>query len=108
MPTAVKAVKVRATRTPGELIRRSIPRTELFGTVAVGNRADLVAARLLANGRADLHVDYQTQFFDASGRVIETTAWQTIVLPANTPYSVTAESTTPAAMDFQTTFRYAK
>jgi hypothetical protein len=31
-----------ATRTPGELIRRSIPGTEPFGTVAVGNRADLV------------------------------------------------------------------
>jgi imidazolonepropionase-like amidohydrolase len=31
-----------ATRTPGELIRRSISGTEPFGTVAVGNRADLV------------------------------------------------------------------
>jgi imidazolonepropionase-like amidohydrolase len=31
-----------ATRTPGELIRRSIPDTEIFGTIAVGNRADLV------------------------------------------------------------------
>jgi imidazolonepropionase-like amidohydrolase len=31
-----------ATRTPGELIRRSLPGSEPFGTVAVGNRADLV------------------------------------------------------------------
>jgi hypothetical protein len=33
-----------ATRTPGEFIRRSIPGTEAFGTIAVGNRADLVLA----------------------------------------------------------------
>jgi imidazolonepropionase-like amidohydrolase len=31
-----------ATRTPGELIRRSLPDSEPFGTIAVGNRADLV------------------------------------------------------------------
>ena len=31
-----------ATHTPGELIRRSIPDSEPFGSIAVGNRADLV------------------------------------------------------------------
>ena len=31
-----------ATRTPGELIRGSLPDSEPFGTIAVGNRADLV------------------------------------------------------------------
>lgn len=31
-----------ATRTPGELIRRSVQGSELFGTIAVGNRADLI------------------------------------------------------------------
>jgi Amidohydrolase family len=31
-----------ATHTPGELIRRSIPDSESFGTITVGNRADLV------------------------------------------------------------------
>jgi hypothetical protein len=31
-----------ATRTPGELIRRSVPASDSFGTIAVGNRADLV------------------------------------------------------------------
>jgi Amidohydrolase family len=31
-----------ATRTPGEFIRRSLPGSEPFGTIAVGNRADLV------------------------------------------------------------------
>jgi hypothetical protein len=31
-----------ATRTPGELIRRSVPDAEPFGTIAVGNRADLM------------------------------------------------------------------
>jgi uncharacterized protein YcfL len=54
----------------------------------------------------DLHVDYQTQFFDATGAVIETTAWHTVTLPANTPYSVSDVSTTPAAANFQVTFRY--
>jgi hypothetical protein len=31
-----------ATRTPGELIRRSLPGAEPFGTIAAGNRADLL------------------------------------------------------------------
>jgi imidazolonepropionase-like amidohydrolase len=31
-----------ATRTPGELVRRSLLGSEPFGTIAVGNRADLV------------------------------------------------------------------
>ena len=31
-----------ATRAPGQLIRRSIPESEIFGTIAVGNRADLL------------------------------------------------------------------
>jgi len=31
-----------ATRTPGELIHRSIPDSESFGTITVGNRADLL------------------------------------------------------------------
>jgi hypothetical protein len=31
-----------ATRTPGELIRRSVPNAEPFGTIKVGNRADLI------------------------------------------------------------------
>ena len=31
-----------ATRTPGELIGRSVRGAELFGTIAVGSRADLV------------------------------------------------------------------
>jgi len=41
-----------ATRTPGELIRRSIPDAEPFGTIAVGNRADLLLSN--ANPLADL------------------------------------------------------
>ena len=41
-----------ATRTPGELIRRSIPDAEPFGTIAVGNRADLLLSN--ANPVADL------------------------------------------------------
>jgi hypothetical protein len=31
-----------ATRTPGEMIRRGVPHADPFGTIAVGNRADLV------------------------------------------------------------------
>jgi hypothetical protein len=56
----------------------------------------------------DLHVDYQTQFFDAAGALIERTEWHTVTLPANTPYSVQDVCTSPAAANFQMTFRYAK
>jgi uncharacterized protein DUF1425 len=56
----------------------------------------------------DLHVDYQTQFFDSSGGVIETTEWHTVTLPANTPETVSDVCTSPAAANFQTTFRYAR
>jgi Protein of unknown function (DUF1425) len=56
----------------------------------------------------DLHVDYQTRFFDASDQVIETTAWHTVTLPANTPDSVSDVCTSPAATDFQMNFRYAR
>jgi len=56
----------------------------------------------------DLHIDYMTQFFDASGQVIETKAWHTVTLPANTPFSVSDVSTSPAAANFQITFRYEK
>jgi Protein of unknown function (DUF1425) len=56
----------------------------------------------------DLYVDYQTQFFDAAGGLIETTAWHTVTLPANTPYSVSDVCTSPAAANFQMTFRYAR
>jgi cytosine/adenosine deaminase-related metal-dependent hydrolase len=41
-----------ATRTPGELIRRAMPEAEPFGTVATGNRADLLL--LAANPLEDL------------------------------------------------------
>lgn len=34
-----------ATRTPGEFIRRALPKADSFGTVVVGNRADLVLTR---------------------------------------------------------------
>jgi uncharacterized protein YcfL len=57
---------------------------------------------------ADLHVDYQTRFFDATGAVIETTEWHTVTLPANTLDSVQDTCTSPAAANFQMTFRYAR
>jgi len=56
----------------------------------------------------DLHIDYQTQFFDTQGQQIETTEWHTVVLPANTPQQVSDTCTSPAAANFQMTFRYAK
>lgn len=56
----------------------------------------------------DLHVDYQTRFFDASGAVIETTEWHAVTLPANSPDSVEDVCTSPAAANFQTTFRFSK
>jgi hypothetical protein len=64
-----------ATRTPSELIRRSIPGSEHFGTIAVGNRADLIlSARnplddlstlrrplgVMANGKWYSQIDLQT------------------------------------------------
>ena len=56
----------------------------------------------------DLHVDYQTQFFDRGGMVIETTAWHTVTLAANNPTSVSDVCTSPAAENFEMTFRYAR
>jgi hypothetical protein len=56
----------------------------------------------------DLHVDYQTQFFDVAGQSIETTEWHTVILPANTPQQVSDICTSSAAADFQMTFRYAR
>jgi uncharacterized protein YcfL len=57
---------------------------------------------------SDLHVDYQTQFFDASGALIERTEWHSVTLPANTPDSVQDVCTSPAAVNFQMTFRFAR
>jgi uncharacterized protein YcfL len=56
----------------------------------------------------DLYVDYKTQFFDAAGVAIETTEWHTVVLPANAPFTVSDVCTSPAAANFQMTFRYAR
>jgi len=56
----------------------------------------------------DLHVDYQTQFFDSTGARIDMSEWHTVTLPANTPFSVSDVCTSPTAMDFQMTFRYSK
>ena len=61
-----------ATRTPGELIRRSIPGAEPFGTVAVGNRADLMLSAGnplddLAILRKPLGVMADGKWYDAPG-----------------------------------------
>jgi hypothetical protein len=61
-----------ATRTPGELIRRSIPGAEPFGTVAVGDRADLMLSATnplddLSTLRKPLGVMAAGQWYDAAG-----------------------------------------
>jgi imidazolonepropionase-like amidohydrolase len=43
-----------ATRTPGELIRRSVPGSEPFGTITPGSRADLILSA--ANPLDDLSI----------------------------------------------------
>jgi uncharacterized protein YcfL len=65
-----------------------------------------VTVPIRATINQDLHVDYQTRFFDGAGATIETTEWHTVTLPANTPSSVTDICTSPAAANFQMTFRY--
>jgi hypothetical protein len=60
-----------ATREPGELIRRSIPGAERFGTVTPGNRADLVLTATnplldLGTLRKPLGVMAAGRWFDAS------------------------------------------
>ncbi len=64
-------VLVAATREPGELIRRSIPGAERFGTVAPGRRADLILTATnplldLRTLRQPLGVMAAGQWFDAS------------------------------------------
>jgi len=60
-----------ATRTPGELIHRSIPGAEPFGTVAVGERADLILSAAdprdgLSTLRQPLGVMAAGKWYDAS------------------------------------------
>lgn len=60
-----------ATRTPGEFIRRSLPGAEPFGTVAVGNRADLILTATnplegLSTLRQPLGVMHDGRWYDAA------------------------------------------
>jgi uncharacterized protein YcfL len=56
-----------------------------------------------------LYVDYYVTFFDKNGQPIgERLGPRTITLDPNTPSSITANSTTPRASDFQIDFRYAR
>jgi uncharacterized protein YcfL len=56
-----------------------------------------------------LYVDYYVTFFDKNGQPIgERLGPRTVTLDPNTPSSITVNSTTPRASDFQIDFRYAR
>jgi uncharacterized protein YcfL len=67
-----------------------------------------VTVPIRSNIDKDLHVDYRVTFFDASRAPIETTSMFTTVLRAYTPSSITVNSTSPAATDFQVDFGFAQ
>jgi hypothetical protein len=61
-----------------------------------------------ATDKKQLHVDYRATFFDANRQVISETSWATKVLAPNVFDSVSVNSTSPRAADFQVDFRYAR
>jgi hypothetical protein len=62
-----------------------------------------VPVRSTANMK--LYVDYRYTFFDNAGQPIITSGWIHKTLPANTPDTITFNSTTPRAVDFQMDLR---
>jgi hypothetical protein len=55
-----------------------------------------------------LYVDYRVTFFDKNHQQLNQTGWFTKVLTPNVPDSITVNSTTSRAADFQVDFRYSK
>jgi uncharacterized protein DUF1425 len=53
-----------------------------------------------------LHVQYRARFYDRNHTQINEIGWTDKTLTANTPDQVDANSTSPAAEDFQVDFRY--
>jgi hypothetical protein len=54
-----------------------------------------------------LYIDYRVTFFDINRSVINQTTWFTKTLEPNVPDSITVNSTSPRAADFQVDFRLA-
>jgi hypothetical protein len=55
-----------------------------------------------------LYVDYKVSFLDAGGGLISETGWMTKTLEANTPSSITVNSTSERAADFHVALRWAR
>ena len=62
-----------------------------------------VPVRSTANMK--LYVDYRYTFFDNTGQPINQSGWIHKTLPANTPDTITFNSTSPRAVDFQMDLR---
>lgn len=55
-----------------------------------------------------LYVDYKVSFYDAGGGVLSETGWMTKTLEANTPDSISVNSTSDRAADFRLALRWAR
>jgi hypothetical protein len=55
-----------------------------------------------------LYVDYRVTFLDAGGGVVSETGWNTKTLEANTPSSISVNSTNSRASDFVLSLRWAR
>ncbi len=55
-----------------------------------------------------LYVDYKVTFLDRDGGVLSETGWKSKTLEANTPDSISVNSTSPRASDFQLALRWSR
>ncbi len=55
-----------------------------------------------------LYIDYRVTFFDRNGQTLETLGWFNKTFEPNTPDTISVNSTSTRAADFQVDFRYAK
>lgn len=55
-----------------------------------------------------LYVDYKVSFYDNGGGVVSETGWMTKTLEANTPDSISVNSTNDRASDFRLALRWAR
>ena len=55
-----------------------------------------------------LYVDYKVSFYDAGGGVTSETGWMTKTLEANTPDTISVNSTNNRASDFRLALRWAR
>lgn len=55
-----------------------------------------------------LYVDYKVSFYDGGGGVVSETGWMTKTLEANTPDTISVNSTNDRARDFRLALRWAR